>query len=119
MECNPVHSIKALDPWCETHRKSVILCIREMNLQNNEFQKVLEEIVAASTRPEPMWDSPAALLLQVKKMARAVLTTPLKRDHDTCENGRGDGGEIFSRFCSEFERNPHRTHSPTCQFFQK
>ena len=40
MECRPVFSAKALDPWCDTHGRSVICCIRDINLQVDGLRKV-------------------------------------------------------------------------------
>lgn len=72
MECNPVHSIKAADPWCDSHRRSVIICIREINLQIDELKRTICLGICGVDFPGFQYG---------EHMPRCPLRTPCQRAH--------------------------------------
>jgi len=72
-------------------------------------QRILECRVSSSTEVQKVLDSIEGVIAD-----KRVGQSP----KDTCENYRDADGVLHPRFCSEFERNPHPAHSPTCQFYK-
>jgi len=134
MKCDGCGLERDLAHHCLTALKAKVL---QLSLQNDE----LIEKCAQLTESEPWPEGPApaevletsnglpyeqiveaAVKATRESIAEKIRTLVLKRvgqsPKDTCENYRDADGVLHPRFCSEFERNPHPAHSPTCQFYK-